>query len=159
MARGIVLLALASLTSSGSQGYVRQLSSQGVPLRRADANNIVFLINNQTSAGLMNRSGEVIITAGSDPISALRATARRWDDAPDGMLNYASLELTDLELNPEDGIHVIQFADTDAARSAVGVEPVGSGCALRGGRHAGPLHGKPQHNRNCEIRLARPLSR
>ena len=68
MARGVVLLTLVLLAATGSEGYVRQSSTQNMPLRRTDTNNIVFLINNQTAAGLMNRSGDVIITAGSDPI-------------------------------------------------------------------------------------------
>ena len=123
MRRQTILPALLILTAGAAEAYV-QATTEGFQTgngrHRTDTANIQFLVNDQTAAGLANRDGAPIISAGSDPMAALQAAASRWDNAPDSGLTFAPLTTTGLGIDGQDGMHVIHFADTDMARAVVG---------------------------------------
>ena len=120
MMRWFFLPLILFLSVGTSKAYVRQTTPGGASLFRDDTANLQYLVNDQTAAGMTNRDGGTIITAGSNPMAALQAAASRWDDAPDGNLTFAPLTTTNLGVDPDDGMNIIHFADTDTARSAVG---------------------------------------
>ena len=101
-------------------GYVRSTTSAGTPLRRTDSNNIQFLINDQIAAGMTNSVGATWITADSDPIAALRASVKHWDDVSTAAVSFAPLTSTAIGREPGDGKHVFVFLDTPEIRAAVG---------------------------------------
>ncbi len=123
MRRQTILPALLILTAGAAEAYV-QATTEGFQTgngrHRTDTANIQFFVNDQTAAGLTNRDGAPIISAGSDPMAALQAAASRWDNAPDSGLTFAPLTTTGLGIDGQDGMHVIHFADTDMARAVVG---------------------------------------
>ena len=100
--------------------YVRSTTSAGTPLRRTDSNNIQFLINDQIAAGMTNSVGATWITADSDPIAALRASVKHWDDVSTAAVSFAPLTSTAIGREPGDGKHVFVFLDTPEIRAAVG---------------------------------------
>jgi uncharacterized protein (TIGR03437 family) len=117
----IVLPLLFVFLTTGAHAYTRRaVSPQGPPLMRADATNIVFLLNNETVAGMRNSDGEVLITAGSDPLGAIRASAQLWSNQPFSIVRFATIELSPRREDPNDGVHVITFRDTPENRSVVG---------------------------------------
>ena len=123
MRRQTILPALLILTAGAAEAYVQATTEgfqAGAGRHRTDTANIQFLVNDQTAAGLTNRDGAPIISAGSDPMAALQAAASRWDSAPDSGLTFAPLTTTGLGIDGQDGMHVIHFADTDEARAVVG---------------------------------------
>ena len=111
----VLLLCAASLS-----GYVRSTTSEGAPLRRTDSDNIQFLINGQVAAGMTNSQGATWITADSDPIAALRASVRHWDDVSTAAVTFAPLASTTIGHDPEDRNHVFVFIDTPEIRAALG---------------------------------------
>jgi uncharacterized protein (TIGR03437 family) len=119
--QAIVLALLFALVPASTNAYTRRaLSADGPPLVRPDAANIVFLLNDETAAGMMNSEGEVLISAGSDPLAAIRASTQLWSNRPFSVVQFATVELTTLQANSADGMHVITFWDTPENRSLVG---------------------------------------
>ena len=122
MRRILFLTPLLFILAGSAEAYVRATTEgiqTGTARSRADNANIVFLVNDQTVAGLKNRDDKFIITADSDPMGALQRAADQWDNAPDGDLSFSPLATTTLGIDPNDGMHVIHFADTDEARTIV----------------------------------------
>jgi len=111
------VLLVSALTLSG---YVRATTSTGTPLRRTDSNNIQFLINDQVAPGLTNSAGATWITADSDPIAALRASVKHWDDVSTAAVSFAPLTSTAIGHEPGDSTHIFVFLDTPEIRAAVG---------------------------------------
>ena len=114
-----VILSLLLLSAINLPGYIR-LTFEGTPLRRTDSDNIQFLINGQVAAGMTNSQGATWITADSDPIAALRASVRHWDDVSTAAVTFAPLASTPLGHEPEDRNHVFVFIDTPEIRAALG---------------------------------------
>ncbi len=74
MRRILFLTPLLFLVAGSAEAYVRATTEgiqTGTARSRADNANIVFLVNDQTVAGLKNRDDKFIITADSDPMGAL----------------------------------------------------------------------------------------
>jgi len=117
-----MLLAVLSLLVSAAvlQAHIRSLTQDGgVPLRRNDSQNIQFLVNNQTAAGMLNAEGLPIITPDSDPIGALQASADRWSAVTSSVIQFGPLQTT-ASLDNQDGTHVMVFADSPGLRALVG---------------------------------------
>lgn len=115
------LLALVAPFATGSlEAYKRStVRPGGVPLRRTDFQNIPFVMNNQTAAGMTNADGETWITADSDPLAALRASTEAWSDRPFSAVRFATVQPSPLA-NAADGNPVFVFLDTPDIRAQVG---------------------------------------
>lgn len=112
---------LCALLPAGADAYTRRaVSADGPRLVRTDATNIVFLLNDETAAGMMNADGEVLIGADSDPLAAIRASTQLWSSQPYSVVQFATVEFTPLQADSSDNIHVITFRDTPENRSLVG---------------------------------------
>jgi hypothetical protein len=114
----IVLTAL--LCGAPASAYVRLVTKTGVPLFRPDAAGIQFLVNPSVQPGAANAQGEVMITPGSDPMSALAAAALSWNAVDTSLARFLPLQTASLSNNPSDGNHVITIEDTPENRSVVG---------------------------------------
>jgi len=101
-------------------GYVRMTTSGGVPLYRQDFGNIVFLRNEAFAPGAQNTKGAAMITADSDPVTALEAALAAWGTAPASLVRFAPLESAPVANNPQDGQNVFVMLDTPEVRSLVG---------------------------------------
>ena len=117
--RALLTLLLVALVPS-ADAYVRARTSGGDFLFRIDNQNIVYLMNDQTAAGMTNADGEVLITVDSDPLAALRGSLAAWDAVSSADVNFAPLTTTTLVNDPADSKHVFVFLDTDAIRAVVG---------------------------------------
>ncbi len=116
-----VLTIFLGAATSPLGAHIRSIvQSTEAPLQRTDANNIQFRVNEQTQAGMLNTGGQPIITAGSNPMAALQASADRWSAVSSAMISFAQLQTTPLSNDGMDGNHVITFQDTPAIRSTVG---------------------------------------
>jgi uncharacterized protein (TIGR03437 family) len=111
---------LLAFSAVSLQAHIRSLTSGGVPVVRSDAQNIQFLVNNQTAAGMMNAEGRPIITANSDPMSALQASADRWSAVTSSVIQFAPLQTTASLDSNQDGAHVMVFVDSPGLRAVVG---------------------------------------
>jgi len=114
----LTLLALA-LVSTPAAAFVRSRLGSGF-LRRTDASNVRFLVNERTAAGLTSSAGRVVITAGSDPLAALQAAADSWTNIPSSSLTLAAMGRTPVENSVGDNENTISFADTPENQSVVG---------------------------------------
>ena len=117
--RALLTLLLAVAVPS-AEAYVRARTSGGSLLFRTDNQNIVFLVNDQTVAGMTNADGEVLITADSDPLAALQGSLAAWDAVSSADVNFALLATTTLVNDTNDGNHVFVFLDTPDIRAIVG---------------------------------------
>ena len=115
-----VILSLLLISAINLPGYVRSATPGGTPLRRADSNNIQFLINDQVAAGMTNSQGATWITADSNPVAALRASVQHWDNVSTAAVTFAPLASTGVGHEPEDRNHVFVFIDTPETRAALG---------------------------------------
>ncbi len=122
-----LLTLLLTVVVPSAEAYVRARTPGGNLLFRTDNQNIVYLMNDQTAAGMTNADGEVLITADSDPFAALQGSLAAWDAVSSADVAFAPLATTPLvndpPLNtnaPGDGNHVFVFPDTPVVRSALG---------------------------------------
>ena len=113
---GTLLLLLGSALPVA--GYIRGRAGPNFT-HRPDHRDIQFHINDSTRPGLTNDEGEIVITAGSDPIGALRAAFQTWSQIAVAEVNFAEPELTGRTAG-FDGVNVISFADSAEARSLIG---------------------------------------
>src|SRR5947209_14902462 len=113
------LLPLACLVAAAASAYSPQTTSNGSPLRRTDAANVRFLINQAIAAGVANADGAAMITADSDPIAALQAAANTWSSLGSSTVRFAPLETASTVNDPSDGLNAIVFLDTPETRSVV----------------------------------------
>ena len=116
--RAILTLLLAALIPS-AEAYVRARTSGENLLFRTDNQNIVYLMNDQTAAGMTNADAEVLISADSDPFAALQAALNSWDAVSSADVAFAPLSTTPLVNDPADN-HVFVFLDTPDIRTIVG---------------------------------------
>jgi hypothetical protein len=114
------LLQAFCLSVSVLHAYTPWTTSNGVPLHRADAASIQYLVNQSTAAGLKNADGAVVITADSDPMKALQAAATAWSSIPTAAVSFLPLQTTSAVNDQSDSRHVIVFLDTPETRSVAG---------------------------------------
>ena len=117
--RALLTLLLVAFVPS-AEAYVRARTPGGTPLFRTDNQNITYLMNDQTAAGMTNADGEVLITADSNPFAALQGSLAAWDAVSSADVNFAPLTTTNLANDPADGNHVFVFLDTPEIRAIVG---------------------------------------
>ena len=115
-----LLTLLLTVVVPSAEAYVRARTAGGNLLFRTDNQNIVFLMNDQTAAGMTNADGEVLITADSNPFAALQASLAAWDAVSSADVAFAPLATTTLVNDTNDNNHVFVFLDTDNIRSIVG---------------------------------------
>lgn len=98
---------------AGSLAYcaVRWANDSGNPYRRTDFADIHFKLNNVT--------GQTIVSDG-DPAVAIQASLTAWNNIPYTAIHFAPLETTSSGIDSTDQQHVISFATSAAAISAVG---------------------------------------
>jgi uncharacterized protein (TIGR03437 family) len=108
------------LTMVAAWASIPEATSGGVPLFRTDASAIQVLLNTSFKAGATNADGKTMITAGSDPSSAVTAATAEWSAIPSALINFLPVESTTLSNDPSDGKFVLTIQDTPANRSVVG---------------------------------------
>jgi uncharacterized protein (TIGR03437 family) len=112
-------IGLSLLLPVVAAGFVR-LTVTGTlgdrPLRRTDNQDMRFLVNSATAAGLMNDSSQFVITSDSEPMLALERAIDNWDAVPDADLSFAPLRTTSAGI-ASDGVNVISFEDSPAIRA------------------------------------------
>ncbi len=101
-------------------GYVRLVSSIGVPLIRTDASSIQYLVHSSMQAGAVNADGAVVLTPLSDPMGALSAATASWTAVPSSTVRFAPLKPTTNPGTSSDNAYTITIEDTPQHRSAVG---------------------------------------
>ncbi len=115
---------LAALLLAGAwpgESFVRvRHPDNGNVLRRTDARNIPFLINERTAAGLANSGGQPIIAAGSDPLGAIRAAMDTWTAVASSTVAFQAPGSTSATTFDRNGEHIISFVDTAQNRTLVG---------------------------------------
>ena len=114
------LLLLTGVLAATANAYSPQTTSNGSPLRRTDAANVKFLVDQAIAPGVANADGAAMITADSDPLAALQAAADAWSNVSTSVVKFAPLETTSAVNNPSDNQNVIVFLDTPENRSVVG---------------------------------------
>lgn len=119
-ARAALVLACLAALSEPSSAYIRGERRSGVPLVRADAERIPYLLNDSTAPGLANAQGGLIITPDSSPAAAVRAAMASWSGIDGSRVRFEEPRLDPLESAQRDGVNMITFADTARNRSAVG---------------------------------------
>ena len=88
------LALLVCLWATAAAAYAPQFTSNGTPIRRTDAANVKFLVNQAVAPGMLNSQGGVMIQTGSDPAAALQAAAIAWSSVPTSMVKFAAIETT-----------------------------------------------------------------
>ena len=68
--------------------YIRNQRRRGVPLSRADFENIQFVLHESTAPGLTNRNGGTVITAGFTVDAVANQQGITFAAAPNGANNY-----------------------------------------------------------------------
>src|SRR6266436_6094024 len=114
------LLQAVCLSVGVLHAYTPWTTSNGVPLHRADATSIQYLVNQSTAAGMKNADGNVVLTADSDPMKALQAAATAWSSVSTAAVSFLPLQTTSAVNDQADKRHVIVFVDTPDNRSVVG---------------------------------------
>ncbi len=112
--------ALGFFAAFPCQAYIRTQTGSGVPLVRTDAASIATFVNSSLKAGFTNSTGQVAITASSDPMSAIAAAEAQWSAVPTAAVTFAPPAPTTLSNNPNDNIFVLTIEDTPENRSVVG---------------------------------------
>jgi uncharacterized protein (TIGR03437 family) len=111
---------LAFLAATDAPGAIRLLTGQNIPLRRADVQNVRFLMQETVQAGFRNSGGELVITADSDPLAAVRGAANRWSSVAGSRLRFAAVEYTNVRPRPRDNLNGIILEDSPEVLSVVG---------------------------------------
>lgn len=103
-----------------AQAWVRLVTVNGVPLKRNDFANVRFAVNDAFQPGLRNSDGRLIVTADSDPSTALQAAVDSWNNQPSSALRFGPLETTIAANDPADRRNIFVLRDTPAIRSVAG---------------------------------------
>ncbi len=120
MPRKTLLAILLLIWSVSAGAYVRNVSTTGTPLVRGDAANIQFQVTQGFRAGATNSSGTVIVTNGSDPLTALTAATLTWSAVSGSTVRFLPLKTTLTEHIPTDQQNIISITDSLEDRSVVG---------------------------------------
>ena len=111
---------IAAVLAVAAWASISEVTNTGIPLFRTDASAIQVLLNTSLKAGATNADGKTMITAGSDPSSAVTAAAAEWSAIPSALINFLAVQSTTLSNDPSDGRFVLTIQDTPANRSVVG---------------------------------------
>jgi hypothetical protein len=110
-------IAAALLCAPASWGYIRfaftYSDGSSAQVKRSDATGagVQFFVNNLIVAG--QQVGPVTtISAGSDPLGAIRAAVAAWNIVPNTALKFLPVQTTSSGINPTDGQNTIAFAST-----------------------------------------------
>jgi uncharacterized protein (TIGR03437 family) len=113
---GFVLCLLAAFACAPrSFAYIRQVytdASGSVLYNRADSTSIQFLLNDQIAPGQVSASlgvPFVVVTAASDPVSAVRAALTTWSSVSGSRVKFLPLKTTKAGHDEADYQHVITF--------------------------------------------------
>lgn len=114
--------AVALMSPAIGRSYIRLASDSntGSPLFRQDNAQISFLVNTTIAPGFTNGDGAVMITPGSDPMSALTSAEAAWAGVQTASVGFEPLSVTTLQNDPTDGRCVMTIVDTLENRSIVG---------------------------------------
>lgn len=114
------LLLTTLLAAVSALAYIQGRTGSGARLHRTDFQNIQFVVNDQTIAGLTNTDGTRIIGLDSSPVEALKAAFETWNAVPTSQVHFAPLAATSLDRPLLDGTQLVTFADTPRSRAVVG---------------------------------------
>ena len=78
-----------------------------------------FYVNNLIAGGLQV-GGVTVLSAGSDPLGAIRAAVATWNIVPNTSLKFLPVQTTANLVNPSDGQDIIAFGSTPSDLSALG---------------------------------------
>ncbi len=112
------IFALLLLSAASALAYVHSTDGSD-RLYRTDNTNIQFNLNNLAVGGLMNSSGQVWISAGSDIPRATAAAISTWNNVSTANIHFAPVQTT-TSLDGTPGLNVIAFDDTPEVRQVLG---------------------------------------
>jgi len=123
--RKIIVLALALAGAGLCFGYIRNVTSDGsqVPLFRVDNAGIQFNLNQGITANLQSSvsgSNITVISAGSDPVAAVRSSQATWNAVGTANILFLPLKSTSTGINGNDNVNVISAASNANELSLVG---------------------------------------
>ncbi len=109
----------AILAASAMYGYIRRIDpGSGMPIIRTDNTAIQFYVNSEVAPGLANRSGSLIISKDSSPVTAAQQAMASWN-ASGANIKFLPIKTTTSGADSSDSKNVIVFSDTDANRALV----------------------------------------
>src|SRR5258708_2760485 len=114
-----IILAAALCASAYTRSGVDVVNV--TPLFRTDSKNIQWMVNSSLVAGAKNATGAVVITAGSNPFSAIQAGLSVWAAVPAAQIGMAPLiNNSAVSNNGSDGKSVLTIQDNAINRSLLG---------------------------------------
>lgn len=118
-----------ALTASSSFGYIRlnfrQPGGAVIHLSRGDAAGIRYYVNDQIRGGQISTATGTtvnVVTAGSDPVGAIRAALATWSSVPGSQVRFLPLQSTSAGHNASDSQMTVTFASADDL-SVLGYSP------------------------------------
>ena len=115
--RAALILLLVGVAALPYTRLTLNTDRRGTPIRRDPSAPVEFLVQSIVAPGLRNAEGGPVISGRSDPLAALRAALEQWDRPEVSSLRFAPLGMTELSIDPFDGVNVIVFEDSPAARA------------------------------------------
>lgn len=119
-ARFIAVGIALSFAAGPLAAYIQNQRSSGAPMVRSDFTSIPYALDSRTAPGLQNTTGQLTITPGSDPLSAVHAALQEWTNISFSEVRFAPFETSAGREPRNDGVNLITFADTAETRSLVG---------------------------------------
>jgi uncharacterized protein (TIGR03437 family) len=123
-ARRIAALLFVLTLSPFAHAYIQSIltfsDGSSVAIRRADVTALQYFISSKAVAGVVNTSGAVVISAGSNPVAAARASLAVWSGLPSSKVKFLPLKVTDKAIDSGDGQNTIAVGTTPGDISAVG---------------------------------------
>jgi uncharacterized protein (TIGR03437 family) len=116
------LILLSLLILPCAFGYITQTLSTGgqnYTIKRANATDMTYYLNDQVKAGL-TVSGKAVFTAGSDPTAAAQAAIATWNAVSTANIHFNALGTTSTAHDASDCKNVIAVASSADDLAAVG---------------------------------------
>lgn len=117
--RAILALLLGLAAPTTLCGYARWSLPRGL-FWRADHDRVLFHMDTAAKGGLLNQSGEILITPDSDPQAALTAAMNTWNSVASTTARFLPLDVRPNKAFAGDGQNSLSFEDSEETRSVVG---------------------------------------
>jgi uncharacterized protein (TIGR03437 family) len=126
---GLAIAGALVLLAPSAWGYIRYSfnysDNTSAMVKRNDATSggVKFFLNSLIVPGLQsNASGSsvTVLTAGSNPVAAVRAALATWNAVPSSAARFQALQTTTATINPSDGQNTIAVGSTSSDISVLG---------------------------------------
>lgn len=109
------------LLATHASAYIRESTNAGIAVRRPDNTAIQVYINDKFVSGFTSAvTGKTVVTAGSDPVAALKAALDSWNTASPANVHFLPLQTTSTPTDNNDSLMVVGVATTGLDVSFVG---------------------------------------